>query len=292
MKAIWAFEPFHQDIERVKGMHRLLSQLAPPPESIELGFVVTHYEEGLNTTKILSAKDRSATYPRAKVKEVIKRANLKISDASVHVIEHETRSVTEAVNGFLKVARSRKADLIALYTHARSGFKRFLLGSFAETAIHCSKTSVLVVNPLCKISPRIKKVVFATDFAKSDRKHLQQTIALCRHLKAHLTIIHHAEVIYGWSLDESNPEFHAYRRQVNKTLASTEAECRKAGLRAEVIINSDFIGTTDLILQTVEKVRGDLIVMSAKAGPALALIGGSVSRKVVRAAQAPVLILK
>jgi nucleotide-binding universal stress UspA family protein len=59
-----------------------------------------------------------------------------------------------------------------------------------------------------------------------------------------------------------------------------------------VVIDSDFDATSDFLLRSADKFKADLIVMSAKASPALALIGGSISRKVVRAAEVPVLILK
>lgn len=292
MKAIWAFEPFHQDNERIKGMYRLLSALATSPEEIEVGYVVTSPQNDLNTTQILSAKQRAAANPLQNIIAAVKKANLKITESNIHIVDYAPRSVTQVVDRFLQLAAKRKAGVIGLYTHARSGFKRFLLGSFAETTIHRSKTSLLVVNPLCQIPQRIKSVVFATEFRPADRKHLVQIIKLCQKMNANLTVLHHAEVIYGWSLDESNPKFHAYRKQVNNTKAAVEKACKKAGLNAEVIINSDFIGTTDLILNVTANKKADLLVMSAKAGPALALIGGSISRKVIRTAELPVLILK
>lgn len=58
------------------------------------------------------------------------------------------------------------------------------------------------------------------------------------------------------------------------------------------MIDADFDATSDFILASAAKFKADLIVMSAKASPALALMGGSISRKVVRAAEVPVLVLK
>lgn len=292
MKALLAFEPFHQDKERLQGMHRLLAQIAGSPSGVELAFIVTHQEAELNEAKNIREKERYTSYPVSIVNAALKKANLKIADGGIHVLDQDSRSVTPAVDRLLKLAASRKADLVGLYTHARAGFTRFVLGSFAETAIHRSKVSLLLVNPKCKIAPKIRKVVFATDFGPSSAKHLRTTLALCRTLKANLTILHHAEVTYGWSLNESSPHIQAYRKNVDKWKADAEQQCRKAGITGEVVITSEFIGTTDFILRSSSKAGADLIVMSAKVGPTAALMGGSVSRKVVRASDAPVLILK
>lgn len=44
MKALWAFESFHQDKSKVKTMHDLLKQFVSKPEEIEIGYIVTRHE--------------------------------------------------------------------------------------------------------------------------------------------------------------------------------------------------------------------------------------------------------
>ena len=44
-------------------------------------------------------------------------------------------------------ARTRKADLIVIATHGRTGFKRALLGSTAERVVRHAPCAVLVVRP-------------------------------------------------------------------------------------------------------------------------------------------------
>jgi nucleotide-binding universal stress UspA family protein len=59
----------------------------------------------------------------------------------------ETRVVEEKIQtGILNVAEEWHADLIALGSHGRKGFERFLLGSVAESITHHAKCSVLVVK--------------------------------------------------------------------------------------------------------------------------------------------------
>jgi len=105
-------------------------------------------------------------------------------------------------------------------------------------------------------------------------------------------MFHHAEAIYKWSLDESNPKVHAYRRRVNRMKSWIEQECRRAGISSEVIVASDFKATADLIFTNVKKKKIDLVAVSARVGPVAALMGGSVTRQVVRGSKVPVLVLK
>lgn len=292
MKTLWAFEPFHQDKERLQGMHRLLQQLGTPDKDLEAAFLVTRTEAELNKPEQLEPEERYVYRPRRIMAETLSKAGIPLTEKSLHVVDFPTRSVSEAVTVFLKLARKQKAEMIALYTHARHGFQRLVMGSFAETAIHHSPVSLLLLNPKAKVARKIAKIVFATDFSPEADKQLPRVLQLCKSLKANLVVLHHAEVIHGWSMDESNPAIQSYRKKVDKSKAAIVEKCRKAGVSAEIVIDSDFDATSDFLLQSADKFKADLVVMSAKASPTLALIGGSISRKVVRAAEVPVLILK
>ena len=46
----------------------------------------------------------------------------------------------------IEVAEKENVDLIAMYTHARTGFGRFFKGSFADKVIHDSTIPVLMVH--------------------------------------------------------------------------------------------------------------------------------------------------
>lgn len=292
MKALWAFEPFHQDKTRIKGMHYTLSLLAGSPSNIEVGFVVTRSESSLNLAFDIPAEERFNIYPRKLIKQEFRKARIKFEDKNIHLVDHETMSNTKAVDRLLKLATDRRADLIGLFTHARKGYLRFAIGSFAETAIHRSKLSLLIFNPQTQVAPKIKNMLFASDFSPASKKHLKTVIAYCKKLKSDLTVFHHAEVIYKWSLDESNPKIHAYRRRVNRMKSLIEQACRRAGISSEVIVASDFKATADLIFVNMKKKKVDLVVVSAKVGPMAALMGGSMTRQIVRGSKVPVLVLK
>jgi nucleotide-binding universal stress UspA family protein len=292
MKALWAFEPFHQDTMRIKGMYNTLRQLVGSPSGIEVGFVANRSEPSLNLAFDIPEEERFSIYPRKLIKQELKKARAEVEDKKIHLVEHHTISTTKAVDRFLKLASDRDADLIGLFTHARKGYLRFVIGSFAETAIHRSKLSLLIFNPQTKVAPKIKNVLYASDFSPASKKHLKSVMAYCKKLKSNLTVFHQAEVIYKWSLDESNPKIHAYRRKVDRMKTWIEQECHRAGISVEVIVASELKATSDMIFANMKKKKIDLVVVSAKAGPMAALMGGSITRQIVRGSRVPVLVLK
>lgn len=292
MKTLWAFEPFHQDTKRITGMNNVLRQLANIEEDVEIAFVVTRTEANLNLAFNIPKKDRFTTYPLNMIKQTLKKAKLHFADQKIHVIDFESVSTTKAVDKLLGLAAEKSAGLLGLFTHARKGYSRFLLGSFAETAIHRSSINLLILNPKTEVKEKIKKVFFASDFSPIAEKRLQVVIDQCQKLKASLTVFHHAEPIYKWSLDESNPEIHAYRKKVKGSQDFIESECKKAGVKVKVIITADFESTTELIFKSVEKVQSDLIVVCAQSGPVASFLGGSITRQVIRKSALPVLVLK
>ena len=292
MKILWAFEPFHQDQIRIQGMHNLLKQLVDHPSDMEIGFVVTRSEQELYLEIKIPLKERFSVYPRQIIKSILRKAKCTVEDKKIHVLDFETVSNRKAVDCLLSLAKHRDTDLIALYTHARHGLMRLALGSFAETAVHRSKISLLLMNPKTKSPSQIKQVLYSSDFSSASISDLKRVIKLCKHLDAGLTIFHQAQVIYKWSLDEGNPKIHDYRRKVDRMQERIEQKCLSAGLSTKVIVASEFSATTELILKTATEVKADLIVVSAKVGPAAALMGGSVTRKIIRESTKPVLVLK
>jgi nucleotide-binding universal stress UspA family protein len=292
MKALWALEPFHQDSKGIQGMHRMLAQLTGDPAQIEVGFIVTRNESDLNLAFKVPQKQRFTLYPRKLLKAALQKAKCTIAEKKIHVIDFNTITTTQTVDRLLKLAHSRGADLIALHTHSRKGFMRLALGSFAETAIHRSKKSLLLMNPKSTWSGSIKQILFASDFTPGSEKHLKKSIELSKQLGAKLTVFHQAQINYKWSLDESNPQIQNYRKEVNKMYAKIIHLCEGAGIAHEIVLAAEFSGASDLILKTAKKVKADLIIVSAKVGPLAALMGGSTTRQVIRESTKPVLVLK
>lgn len=292
MNAFWAYEPFHQDPERIKAMHKILGQLAGHPENIKIGFISTHHETELTLAFDIPEEKRFNEYPKSQIKKELKEAKVKFSESNIQVVEHKVHSTTKAVDRMLALASENNSHLIGLFTHARKGYLRLVMGSFAETAIHRSQKDLLILNPKFTTPTKIKHILFASDFSNDSKKEFAKVLQYTKNLKAVLTVFHHAEVIYSWSLAEENSEIKNYKKSVDKMKIWFEQEAREAGVQINVIVRSEFRSTSSLILKLVKKTNVDLIAVCAKSNPVDALIGGSVTRQIARESSVPVLIIK
>ncbi len=292
MKSLWSFEPFHQETTSIKAMHKSLATLSGNPAKIEIGFVVTRAESELNLAFDIPENERFSSYPKNQIKQKLKEAQVKVDDKKIHVIDHPTFSTTKSVDRLLKLASERGSDLIGIFTHARKGFSRLIIGSFAETLIHRSSKDLLILSPKATITAPMKNVLFASDFGPNSKKEILKLFSYIKNINPVLTVFHDADVIYKKSLDEKNPKIHAYRKEVDQMKLWIEDQCHKAGIKGNVVITSDFKSTSDHVLSLAKKNKIDLVVVCAKAGPTAALMGGSVTRQVIRESSVPVLVLK
>lgn len=292
MKALWSYEPFHQDTQRTKSMHQILAQLVGNADKIEVGFISTHQEPDLTLAFDVPEEKRFNEYPKTQIKKELKAAKVKLSDARIKVVEHQVYSTTKVVDRMLELASERNCDLIGLFTHARKGYLRFLVGSFAETTIHRSQNDLLLLNPKVVVKSKVRNVLFASDFGANSKKEFAKVIRYTKNLGAALTVFHHADPTYKWSLDEKNPKIINYRKSVDKMKSWIEDESGKAGIGVNIVVASEFQSTSALIFKLVKKGKIDLIAVCAKSGPMAALMGGSVTRQIVRESSVPVLIIK
>lgn len=292
MKALIAFEPFHQDKVRIAGMYRLLKQLGGKKAEVETGFVVTRTESELNLAFDISEEERFTEYPRQKMKEQLQKSSVRLNDNALHVVDFPSVSTTAAVDEFLKLAKSRKASILAAFSHSRKGFEKFLVGSFAETLIHRSKLPILIASPQCQFSERTRRIVYAMDFSKDSFAHLKRLFSFCHNLGAELIVFHAADLIYRWSADDKNPDVVKYRKSLDRHLKKVKDLCSRAKVPCQVEVVSEFVATSDLALRLAKEKKADLIAVVAKAGPTLAFLGGSVTRQIVRASDKPVLVLR
>lgn len=292
MKTLWALEPFHQDNKRIVGMHTMLTQIIGKKSEVQVGFVVTRKENELALAFDIPMKDRFTSYPRKLIKNILAKAKIKIKDKDIFVEDFETFSTTKAVDHMLALAKKNGSELLALYTHSRRGFARFTLGSFAETAIHNSKINLLLAGPNTNFPTKIKNIFYSSDFSPEGKNHLKQVIELASSTGAKLTVFHAPKLTYKWVKNETDLDTQNYRNQVNKISKDIENDCKKAGVECNVILGTEIKPISELALKVAKKSKADLMVVSAKTGKVGALMGGSITRQLVRGSEKPVLVLK
>ncbi|MCL4401373.1 MAG: universal stress protein, partial [Acidobacteria bacterium] len=100
---------------------------------------------------------------------------------------HVKLSVVESppVDAIMAMARESGADLIAMGTHGRTGWNRFMAGSVAERVIRESRIPVLTVRG--EIPPRVRSILCPVTGASAALKVARQ-LSAC--LGAGLTVLH------------------------------------------------------------------------------------------------------
>jgi nucleotide-binding universal stress UspA family protein len=88
----------------------------------------------------------------------------------------------------LRAAREKKADLIAMSTHGRSGVVRLIAGSVAEEVLRRSKIPVLMTRPETA-SRSWKRIAVALDGSERSEAILPEAAALAKKMGAVLEVL-------------------------------------------------------------------------------------------------------
>ena len=183
--------------------------------------------------------------------------------------------VGEPVHVILRQARTRRADLIVMGTHGRTGLARALLGSATEAVARQSSVPVLAVRGG---AGAIRSILAPVNFTDYSYYGFTYAAAMAAALSASLTALHvHVDPI--WS---GNPQ-----SKLRKLLAGLppplHAACRRQ-------VETGESGATTGILKA--GASHDLIVLVAHGkSPALDLILGTTAERVLRGAPSSVLVV-
>jgi nucleotide-binding universal stress UspA family protein len=205
-----------------------------------------------------------------------------------------------AVTHLCEYAERVSADLIVAQTHGRKGFGRFVLGSFAETILHHSKTPVLLVNPRTRIHRTFGNILFPTDFSTTAANQFRDVLDLAARFGSKITLLHATESLNeALVLSESAGPLpilsenlaHQAARAIRHANAWSKIG-RDHGVEIEFILRERVRKPDDDIVRTARRIDADLIVMQTNAGSVGAALLGSVTRQVVRKSPCPVWVLK
>jgi nucleotide-binding universal stress UspA family protein len=197
-------------------------------------------------------------------------------------------------------AIARRADLLVMGTHGRSGFERLLLGSVTEEVLHKAPCPVLTVPPHAPGAAgndlMFRQILCAVDFSPGSQQALGFALDLARQANGCLTLLHVIEWLAEHeprTYDHFNvPEFrqHLLNEARERLRGLIEAEPRTWCEIEELVAPGR---AHREILEAAKARSADLIVMGAqgRGGVGLALFG-STTQQVVRAAECPVLTVR
>jgi len=188
--------------------------------------------------------------------------------------------VGDAAEVVLDVAAEEKASLIAMSTHGRSGIARWAFGSVAEKVLRSSRVPVLAVRsfpatPTAELS--LKHILLPLEASAISREAVGPALELATLFRSRVTLLH---VCDGPACTVPVPDMTvAYER------------FREHGIDVEPVMKQ---GDPALqILDVARDLNVDLIAMTThgRSGVSRWTLG-SVAEKVLRAAEAPLLLVR
>lgn len=283
MKIIWAYNPFMENKEtNITGSKILMKYF--PEDSIEVDYISSNAEAELAYAFDIPPKYRYNMYPKKLIIKQMERYNFK--KIKVEVLPSMTLSLTDAVSTLAKHAMDTKADLIVLSTNGKKSNLFQLLGSFAESLIHSSTTDLLLYHQKTKIlTDKPKNILYALDQTPKGLSGLNKVLNYAQNWNATLHVVH----IPSPAGEESDEE---YEQNVDKRTKRTEKLLLKSTIIYKFSNLYDDAPLERTILDYAKKHKIDIISMAAKSNKLKVLLGGSVTRKVLKDATVPVLILK
>ena len=295
MKAIWPMDIYEVNKEAAQSMVTLLESVSGRDDlKLFPTYVSSHMETRLNTAFQVDLKSRYTTLPRRRLKAMVDSMELDIPDSQVSVLYEPGASLKAIVDRLVGHARTKRADVIAIFTHARKGPARFFIGSFAETVMHRSPVSVLMLSPKTRVKKQVRKILVASDLAPDSEKAFLAAAKNAKRARAKVVLFHAAEPLYDMKYSSLSGSAHAraYHDAIDNRVKKWVKKARALGVSVEVRIDSGWTDVPKAVLDAAKKTRSDLIGVTAKTGPVSGLFLGSVSRRVIQDSTLPVWVMR
>lgn len=285
MKVLWAFDPFQKDNKLNFLGKKIIEKLFnPKKDSINAVYVASKAEAELTTAFNIPEESRYTLYPKKIILEQLKK--LKMDSLKAEVIPSTKISLSSIIKEFVKYNTDKKTDLIVIASNSKTLLPRLIFGSFCETLIHSSECDLLIYHQKTKFDLKSnKKILYAHDFTDKGDIGLKRVIEYAKNWDAHLIIVHVPMFL-------SNMPYEKFKNLTEKRGSEIEDAIRKYDIPFKLIISYDVKPINTIILNIAKKKDADFIAVTAKANKLTALLGGSITRQILRESKIPSLILK
>lgn len=209
-----------------------------------------------------------------------------------------------AAKEIARFAAEKRADMVVIATHGRTGPSRLLMGSIAERVVRLSSTPVLTVRP-GEVLPgegcTFKTILLTTDFSDNAAAAEPYAVELAKKRGGKILLAHVVEdtIYYANAAGLEGAGVAAIEDWIKSVAAESDRMLREkaasltrdTGLSVEPV---QLVGNIAEQLLNVAKARGvELIAMSTHGYSGFShLMFGSVAERIVRTSTVPVLSIK
>jgi nucleotide-binding universal stress UspA family protein len=199
----------------------------------------------------------------------------------------------EPPEAIVETAEGKKADLIALGTYGRKGFKRLLMGSVTSQVILNSPCDVLVVNKECaSCTGKYRSLLVPFDGSDSSKKALARACELSQLDGGEITVLY---VIprYEEMMDFFKTETikKSLFQEAGKIVEGAEKIAANLGVRIKAVVQEGH--ASERIIELSDKFMNDLIVIGTHGWRGMnKAIMGSTAERIIAHASRPILIVK
>lgn len=198
------------------------------------------------------------------------------------------------------VAENQAVDLVAMTTHGRSGFSRWMLGSVADRVVRKAKQPVWLVRPETELpaSGKIRRILLPLDGSSLAEQALPYAHMLAQKNRAEIHLLRSVQTITYVADDMAYVDM-AYHQELQKQskenaksyLQEIQTRLEATDISSQVHVFS--YSPASAIIQTGENENIDLIVMSTHGrGGISRWVFGSVADKVLHSTPHPLLLIR
>lgn len=186
-----------------------------------------------------------------------------------------------------------RSDLIVMGTHGRTGVRRLLLGSVAETVVRHAPCSVLAVRGRDD-HDTFRHVLCPVDFSPSSKYGIDLAAELAEKDGLGITLLHVLDLPVGYSGEPTTLDFVSGLDRTSSELLDRWADELRAKVQIPVTKRTLIGNPAEQILTALDQdLTYDLVIVGThgRTGLSRALLG-SVAEKIVRTAPCAVLVAR
>lgn len=285
MKVLWAFDPFQKNNDLNLLGKKIIEKLFNlKNDSISAVYLASKAEAELTTAFNVSEENRYSLYPKKILLSQLKK--LKMDKVKAEVISSTKISLSSIIKEFVKYNKDQKTDLVIIPTNGKTLLPRLIFGSFCETLVHSAECDLLIYHQKTKFDSKSnKKILYAHDFTEKGNAGLKRVIEYAKNWDASLIILHVPMFL-------SNMSYEKFKTQTEKRALEIENSIKKVDINFEMIVSYDVKPINTIILNVAKKKDASFIAVTAEASKLTALLGGSITRQILRESKLPSLVLK